>query len=447
MHGDTLESTQVAEQPLEDLQARLERERLGVDRQYNDALTALDRAIQAPGQLPAGPRGFDDARVSEINQGWDILPGGPPTIDRSLKGRLRGFIWRLIGPPLQAQRQFNASIVDHINRNVDAGRELPETLTAALEIVRQEFEALVRFESLLVQYVQTITAYVDTKDRSLGGSELGQRLELLERRLLALKRGGDATAGSRASPPDAVHSRAAFGGEADSGVYVAFEDRFRGPENTIRVRVQDYLPMLEAAANVVEIGCGRGELLAALKERGVRGRGVDANAGMVELCTAQGLDVEHGDALSYLDRARDGSVGALVAIQVVEHFDPGYLTRFLDTAHHKMAPGALLILETINPTCWMAFFETYLRDLTHQRPLHPDTLRYLVQASGFTHADVQFREPVRDVDRLPRVTISGDSAHALPRNLAQVADTVNAHADRLNARLFSSMDYVVIARR
>jgi len=47
------------------------------------------------------------------------------------------------------------------------------------------------------------------------------------------------------------------------------------------------------------------------------------------------------------------------------------------------------VLETINPNCWMAFFETYIRDLTHQQPLHPDTLRHLVQASGFDHIDPQ----------------------------------------------------------
>ena len=59
-----------------------------------------------------------------------------------------------------------------------------------------------------------------------------------------------------------------------------------------------------------------------------------------------------------------------------------------------MRPGAPLVLETINPACWMAFFETYIRDLTHQRPLHPETLRYLVEASGFSNVDVQFRQPV-----------------------------------------------------
>ena len=60
--------------------------------------------------------------------------------------------------------------------------------------------------------------------------------------------------------------------------------------------------------------------------------------------------------------SRPASIGGLVAIQVVEHFTPAYLTRFLDAAFHAMRAGAPLILETINPACWMAFFETYLRD-------------------------------------------------------------------------------------
>jgi cyclopropane fatty-acyl-phospholipid synthase-like methyltransferase len=154
------------------------------------------------------------------------------------------------------------------------------------------------------------------------------------------------------------------------------------------------------------------------------------------LCRARGLDVEESDALSFLERQRDGSIGALVAIQVVEHFSPAYLLRFLDAAYRTLRPGAPLVLETINPACWMAFFETYIRDLTHQKPLHPDTLKYLVQAAGFSSVDVQYRAPVGDGDRLERVA-GGDA----------LSNAINAHADKLNARLFSSMDYAVVARR
>src|SRR5262249_47410852 len=119
------------------------------------------------------------------------------------------------------------------------------------------------------------------------------------------------------------------------------------------------------------------------------------------------------------------------------------LMAFLESAYHALRPGAPIVLETINPACWMAFFETYIRDLTHARPLHPDTLKFLAEASGFREVQITFRSPVRDVDRLPRVDApaTGDaSLHAL-------VTALNAHADQLNERMFSSMDYALIARR
>ena len=198
----------------------------------------------------------------------------------------------------------------------------------------------------------------------------------------------------------------------------------------------------------MDIGCGRGELLALLDERGVSARGVDVNVAMVEICRARGFAAEQDDALSFLERQPEGSIGGLVAIQVVEHFAPAYLTRFLQTAFHKMRPGAPLILETINPSCWMAFFETYLRDLTHRQPLHAETLKYLVQASGFTHADVQFRAPVSESDRLARVAdASAEGGAGASGRQAHLVAVLNDHADKLNQRLFSFMDYVVVARR
>jgi SAM-dependent methyltransferase len=444
----------VTEQRFEDLLARLERERLDADRLYNEALTAVDGAIQVVPSLPGPPRPFDPARLPEINAAWDILPAGLPSIDRSWKGRLRGFIWRLVGPPLKTQKQFNAALVDHLNRNAAVQQEWPRTVASLIEEARREFDALVRFESLLIQYLQTITIYVDSKDRSLGGTELSQRFALTEQRILALKRDVETLLISRASPVGsgrpaarAQDGQEPFSGPVDSLTYVDFEDRFRGSPGEVRTRVQEYVPLLASASDVLDIGCGRGELLSALREQGVTARGVDINQAMVELCRSHGLAVEQDDALAYLAGQPDGGIGGLVAVQVVEHFTPGYLTRFLEAAYHKMRPGAPLILETVNPACWMAFFETYLRDLSHQRPLHPDTLRYLVQVSGFSAVDVQFRRPVSDGDRLERVALPAGPAREGSDDAAMLANALNGHADKLNARLFSSMDYVVIARR
>ena len=451
----------MAEQPLEDLLARLERERLEADRLYNDALTAVDRAVQEVPGLPDAPRQYDDDKLTAVNRGWNILPAGRPQADRSFKGRLRGFIWRLVGPPIEAQQRFNAELVDHLNRNAAVHHEVQQTTSALVEAARREFAALVRFESSLVQYLQTITAYLDTKVRRAGGDQLSERVVLADQRILALKREVEQL---RASPPASVPSdaraqaappggppaaeSAAFGTTLDSLTYVGFEDRFRGSQDEIRSRLDAYLPIFRSASDVLDVGCGRGELLDLLRQHGVTGRGVDTNDAMVHLCRARGLDVERDDALRFLERQPDGSLGGLVAIQVVEHFEPAYLLRFLETAHHKLRAGAPLVLETINAACWMAFFETYLRDITHRQALHPDTLRYLVQTSGFTSVDVQYREPVREADRLERIPRLADASPAAPHGeLATLVAAVNAHADKLNARLFSSMDYAVIARR
>jgi O-antigen chain-terminating methyltransferase len=429
----------MSEQPFDDLVARLERERLAADRAYNDALTALDRAIQSVPDLPAPPRLLETSGLQALNRGWNILSSGSPAVDGSLKGRLRAFVWRMVGPPLQAQAAFNSTLVDYLNREAESRRQMTESLAGIRDAIGRELEALVRFESLLVQFLQAITAYVDTKDRSVGGSDLRERLARTEQRLLALKR--DVERASAGGDPGAAPAPAA----AESVTYVAFEDRFRGSPEEIRRRVEVYMPFLESAPDVVDIGCGRGELLALLRSRGVPARGVDNNPAMVDLCRAQGLEAERGDALAYLHRHADASIGGLVAIQVVEHFESGYLAKFLQAAYHKMKPGAPLILETINVACWMAFFETYIRDLTHQRPLHPDTLRYLVEASGFSSVDVRYRQPVSDVDRLD--PLEPIAFAAAGDDLRRLAAAVDAHAAKLNARLFSSMDYAVVARR
>jgi 2-polyprenyl-3-methyl-5-hydroxy-6-metoxy-1,4-benzoquinol methylase len=428
-------------EPIDDLIARLERERLAADRIYNNALTALDRAASTPPVLPAASTAADRSRLGTVNDRSQILPGGSPVIDRSLRGRLTGFIWRLVGPPLQRQAEFNAAITEHLNRTADAHERWNDAAARLREAVQAELQAVAQFHSLLLQYLQTVTAYVDTKDRSIGGAEIRDRLARLEQRVQAIKRELEPSR-PEADRPDAT---TVFSRPVDAATYLGFEDRFRGASTEIARRVEDYLPVLERAHDVVDIGCGRGELLGELRARGVRARGVDSNAAMVDVCRSQQLDVEQGDALSYLERQADGSVGGLAAIQVVEHFEPAYLVRFLETAFHKMSPGAPLLLETINAACWMAFFETYIRDLTHQRPLHPDTLRYLVEAAGFSSVDVRFRQPVTAGDRLqtlePPVLAGGAPG------MVEVAAALNDHANKLNARLFSSMDYAVIARR
>ncbi len=196
---------------------------------------------------------------------------------------------------------------------------------------------------------------------------------------------------------------------------------------------------------MLDIGCGRGELLGLLKEHGVSAHGIDVNEDMVQTCRARGLTADRADALSFVSALPDESLGGLIAIQVVEHLDAKYLMRLVETAFHKLKPGAPLVLETVNTACWAAFFDSYIRDFTHVHPLHPDTLRYLVQASGFPAVDLRYLSPIAEHDKLPFVKI----VHERDTNptIIELVEALNAHANRLNSQLFTYRDYAVIARR
>ena len=194
---------------------------------------------------------------------------------------------------------------------------------------------------------------------------------------------------------------------------------------------------------MLDVGCGRGEFLDLLATRGVRARGIDLNSEMVEVCRARGLDATHADAVGYLSTIADGTLGGVFAAQVVEHLEPAYLLRFLELAFHKLRPGGVLILETLNPACWLAFFESYIRDITHVWPLHPETLKYFVTASGFGNATIEYRSAVPPDHRLRPAA----RAEGFGQDFEALVETFNSNVEKLNARMFTHMDYAVVATR
>jgi O-antigen chain-terminating methyltransferase len=199
------------------------------------------------------------------------------------------------------------------------------------------------------------------------------------------------------------------------------------------------VPIFADTSDVLDLGCGRGEFLALLGESGVTARGIDLNDAMVAVCRDKGFEAAKADALSYLRGVPSGSLGGLFAAQVVEHLEAAYLTRLLEAAFEALRPGAPIVLETINPACWFAFFESYIRDITHVRPLHPDTLKFLLIASGFQQIEIRYRAPYPEHEKLqpiPKSAALGDSV-----------ETINGNIEKLNSLLFTYLDYAAVARR
>ena len=481
---------------------KLERER--IDRQYNDALTALDRALQQFPELPVAPVPPDESLLTRLKELSGLHLTGDRDFGIGWRGRVKRFIWRFMGPMLQPQDEFNTTLVDHINRNIEPTRQAAHALDRVLTAIRESFSAQALFQHKLMLYAQQITPYLNTTQPVMPlsvhefgaglaagldavGDELQIRAEAnlvrerrfearvdelratvgaLQQKLLLLTRQLEqqeagkvmtstrsrssrrqATLDTEASP----RSRLTEGqlSTADGAFkYVGFEDQFRGAPEEIRARMNEYAPDFTGAVDVLDVGCGRGEFLDVLKANGVPARGLDINPEMVKVCRMRGLDVVEGDVVSYLEGLDDGSLGGLFSAQVVEHLRPEYLIRLLELSYQKLRPRSKIVLETINPACWVAFFDGYIRDITHSQPLHPDTLTYLLHASGFQGATIRYSAPYPEHAKLQRVAVSDRSKKAKDTDeLASLTVAFNDAADKINSFLFTHLDYAVIAER
>jgi SAM-dependent methyltransferase len=354
----------------------------------------------------------------------------------------------------------------------EALTKLDDAVRAAL--ARTDGAEVRQLATALMVFLQQITAFVETKDRELVAQmaerrrelqpavesidELRAQMAIMQRTVQMLTRqsAGQAQASPRAAdgqpvppipPLQAIPPIPPVQPRNAAVKYVAFEDQFRGSAETIAERLRAYVPLFAGASNVLDLGCGRGELLAALKEAGITARGVDSNPEMTAIARERGLDVVEGDALVALQTAADQSLGGLVAAQVVEHLEPAYLLRLLEVAYDKLRPSAPIVIETINPACWLAFFSSFIRDFTHVRPVHPDTLQYLLRAHGFERVTIRYSAPVPESVKLKVANLPADvltstesSAHAI----SGVAHAVNANAAILNSLLFTHLDYAAI---
>lgn len=171
--------------------------------------------------------------------------------------------------------------------------------------------------------------------------------------------------------------------------YSAFEETFRGSEDFIRERQRVYLPLLLAHQPVVDLGCGRGEMLDLLTTEGCDCVGVDTDLSMAERARAKGLDVVQEDALSWLKRRADASLGSIFSAQVIEHLPYTGLLELLRLSRAKLRPGGLLVAETVNPHALHAW-KTFWVDLSHEKPIFPEVLVELCREAGFAAAKVMF---------------------------------------------------------
>ncbi len=179
--------------------------------------------------------------------------------------------------------------------------------------------------------------------------------------------------------------------------YILFEEVFRGDESLIRERQTaylDYLPLDKTRQPVVDAGCGRGEFLDLLRSRDVSAIGVETNETLVEYLRTQGHTAHHADALSFLNEQSANSLGGITAFQVIEHLTFDYLQMMLYESYRTIDESGFILLETINPLCYEAL-SSFHTDVTHENPLQPFQMAFLLQYTGFHTIRIFLSSPVQ----------------------------------------------------
>lgn len=171
--------------------------------------------------------------------------------------------------------------------------------------------------------------------------------------------------------------------------YIDFENIFRDPI-VIAERNKRYLTFIQDQEPVLDIGCGRGEFLELLRDQTIAAGGIDSSPEMIAACRQKNLtNTEVSDAITYLRRQRDATLGSIFCCHVIEHLPVDSLREFFTLAWKKIKPGGVLIVETVNPHNLPAF-KLFWLDPTHQHPLFPEYLEWCCRSGGFSDVGIHY---------------------------------------------------------
>jgi SAM-dependent methyltransferase len=308
--------------------------------------------------------------------------------------------------------------------------ELERVTTIGLEnAVQEQADSFQQFAEEQRQKEEELARRLETADDRL---QLLRRevLENAQRLVRLLDEVRRRTQPGAAAPLDAGQLRAFALEDPDSmdPLYAALECEVRGTRGEAQERWKVYLPLMPRDAPVLDLGCGRGEWLELLRREGIAAHGVDWNRLMVAECRERRLPAEQAEALDYLARVPDGSLGAVTALRVVEQLPFRHLVRLLDEVARVLRPGGTAIFETPNPDNILVACRDFYKDPGRRHPIPSETLRFLVESRGLEPVQVLFLNSL-------------DAAGHVPE------DDGSAVARRFNRYFYGPRDYAVVANK
>ena len=143
--------------------------------------------------------------------------------------------------------------------------------------------------------------------------------------------------------------------------------------------------LIPAGSRVLDLGCGNGDLLRLLMEKGCTGTGVDLNAGTVPACLRRGVDVIELDL--------DSELGEFSA----DSYDFVVLSRTLQTVHRPrnvLAEMGRIAVHSIISMPNFAYWRNRLRLLRGRMPMSKDLPFSWYDTPNLHHSSLRDLEPL-----------------------------------------------------
>jgi len=215
------------------------------------------------------------------------------------------------------------------------------------------------------------------------------------------------------------------------------QEALRATELAIQEQLTPYVELFRGRSPVVDLGCGRGEFLALLKENEIAAYGVDSDHAACEVARRKLLKVVDGDLFEHLRQLPDRSLGGVFSARVIEYLPVHLQLEFISLCSRKLKPGGLVVIETTNPESSPGFGRTSYLDPTHIRAVPPELLKSALETNCFQDIKICVLAPVEVC--LAPVTQSGDFRNDTERSSRILNGASNS--------LVRSQAYAAVGRR
>ncbi len=341
------------------------------------------------------------------------------------KGKL---LRRLFASILAGFRAADLDLETLMQQNAAQQQELA-ALRQEQAVLHAQLQDVLSPEGALLQNLESLNVNMRSNNAQLEALR-GDR-ELYKVKLARLERHAAPSAAPQPAAPVQAAALPAADSDYDTIDYFDFENHFRGSIEHIKEAQRMYLPYFSGKQNVLDIGCGRGEFLALLKEEGIPAKGVDVYEPYADYCRMQGFEAVCGDGIAHLQRM--DSVDGIFVGQVVEHLKTEQIVALCNAAYEKLPEGGCIVIETPNPTSLAIYTGAFYIDPSHVKPVHPLTMQYFLEKAGFSDIEILYPEQSRPPQRIPELKTADAQFNTAMQKVADV--------------MFGSQDYAVIAKK